>query len=345
MERDAARAKGYIAEARANVASLNSRAARLEMRRLLRDFSPDVVHLHNLYPLLSPSILEPCRAAGVRIVMSLEDHALACPTGALYRNGKLCRLCLGGHEYHAVLTRCAGGYVGSAALALRIALPRLRRIFIENVDMFITPSEMLRQFYVKEGYPESRIVHIPNFVETPETTANPEQGPYVAYLGRISEEKGIAPLIDAARRCGVPLRIAGSGPLVSRLREMPTNVRFVGHLSRAEAHKFLLSARCVVVPSLCAESFGLSAAEAMALGIPVIASRVGGLPETVPADAGMFVPAGDAPALADAMTRMWENPELAKALGAAGRDFALREYSKEAYAARLLSVYRMSCKN
>jgi glycosyltransferase involved in cell wall biosynthesis len=345
VERDAARVKGTLAEARADVASLHSRAARLEMQRLLRDFRPDVVHLHNLYPLLSPSILEPCRTDGVPIVMSLEDHTLACPTGALFRDGKLCRLCLGGHEYRAVLTRCAGGYVGSAALALRTALPRVRGTFIENVNVFITPSLMLKQFYVTEGYPESRIVHIPNFVETPATAANPERGSYVAYLGRISEEKGIASLLEAAARCGVPLQIAGSGPMASKLREVPAKVRFVGRLSHREALEFLLDARCVVVPSLCAESFGLSGAEAMALGIPVIASRIGGLPETVPPDAGLFVPPGDAAALADAMTHMWENPGLAKTLGTAGREFALREYSKETYAARLLSLYRSLCKN
>lgn len=343
MERDAVRVKGALAEARADVASLHSAAARAEMRTLLRHFRPHVAHLHNLYPLLSPSILEPCRRAGVPVLMSLEDHALACPTGALYRDGALCRLCLGGHEYRAVLSRCAGGYVGSAALAFRTALPRLRRTFLENVSLFVTPSAMLKQFYVSEGYPESRIVHIPNFVETPARAANPEQGSYVAYLGRISEEKGIAPLLEAAGRCGIPLRIAGSGSMVPKLREVPSNVRFVGHLSHGEARELLLHARCVVVPSLCAESFGLSAAEAMALGIPVIASRIGGLPETVPPNAGILVPPGDVPALAGAMTEVWENPARAKALGAAGREFALREYSKRSYATRLLAVYRSLC--
>jgi glycosyltransferase involved in cell wall biosynthesis len=133
--------------------------------------------------------------------------------------------------------------------------------------------------------------------------------------------------------------------MASKLREVPMKVRFVGRLSHREALEFLLDARCVVVPSLCAESFGLSGAEAMALGIPVIASRIGGLPETIPADAGLFVPPGDPVALADAMTHMWENPGLAKALGTAGREFALREYSKATYAARLLSLYRSLYKN
>jgi glycosyltransferase involved in cell wall biosynthesis len=339
LERDAALIKGPLAHVLADVSSLHAAGAADEMTRLLRDVRPDVVHLHNLYPLLSPSILAPCRQAGVPIVMSLEDHSLACPTGSLFRNGSVCRLCLGGHEYRAVLTQCSGSYVGSAALALRTASARARRVFVENVSIFITPSEMLRDFYVNEGFPESRIVRIPNFVEAPPAERS-GPGAYIAYLGRLSAEKGIAPLLEAAGLSSVPLRIAGAGPLAPLLRAPPANVQYMGRLSRDAAGDFLLGARGAVVPSVCPETFGLSAAEAMAAGLPVIASLIGALSETIPAGAGIFVPPGDARALAGAMTELWENPDQARVMGAAGREHARREFSKETYAARLLDVYR-----
>ena len=148
MERDASRVSGPLAEARADVESLHSVAARREIRRLLRDFRPDVVHLHNLYPLLSPSVVAPCRTSGVPIVMSLADHSLACPTGALFRDGALCRLCLGGHEYRAVLTRCAGGYVASAASKPGTALfaeVRGRRVPVEVSTLPFVPLNYKRR--------------------------------------------------------------------------------------------------------------------------------------------------------------------------------------------------------
>ena len=342
MERDAVRVKGALAEARANVASLHSAAARPKCERSCatsgrtsRIFTISTRCCRRRFLNLAEGRSSCSHVAG-RPCPSLPDGSALPRRRALPAMPRRTRV-------SRRFDRCAGGYVGSAALAFRTALPRLRRTFLENVSLFVTPSAMLKQFYVSEGYPESRIVHIPNFVETPARAANPEQGSYVAYLGRISEEKGIAPLLEAAGRCGIPLRIAGSGSMVPKLREVPSNVRFVGHLSHGEARELLLHARCVVVPSLCAESFGLSAAEAMALGIPVIASRIGGLPETVPPNAGILVPPGDVPALAGAMTEVWENPALAKALGAAGREFALREYSKRSYATRLLAVYRSFC--
>jgi glycosyltransferase involved in cell wall biosynthesis len=339
IERDASRIRGIFGHVWADAVSLHSPSAQREMRELLSEFRPQVVHLHNPYPLLSPSVIIPCRSAGIPVVMALHDYFLSCPTGHLYRNDSTCELCFGGHEYRCITTRCTGSYVGSATLAIRTVSARLRRVFLDNVNVFTVPSRKLRQTYVAEGLPASRIAHLPNCVAILESALRPEEGSYVAFVGRVSAEKGIATLLEAGRLCRLPLRIAGQMDGTIRPKAIPDNVKFVGHLPRAEIAGFLGGARYVVVPSICAEVASLSALEAMAAGLPVIASRIGGLPESVPEAAGVLVPPGDPVALADAMTELWHDAQRLRAMGAAGREHVRLHHSEEAYYRQLIVIY------
>lgn len=344
LTRDTNAIGGPLAYTRAAFAAFHSAAAGREMADLVRRFKPNLVHLHRVYPLLSPSVLAPCIAAGVPLVMRLMDHSLICPTRHISRARKPCTLCLGGREYNCVLTACTGNLASSAYFALRTAAARTSRVFLAGIDVFTTPSESLRADYVASGFPAERVVVVPNFVGIPLRRAEPAQNSYVAYVGRLSSEKGIETLLQAARLYGGPVHVAGAGPMMeTAVRSAPPNVRFLGLLRRSEVAEFMRNARCVVAPSVCSEAFCVSAAEAMALGVPVVASRIGALPEVVAdGETGLLTTPGDPVELAEALDKLRGDPRLAGEMGRRGRTRAIRRFGPALYLRRLLDVYALS---
>jgi glycosyltransferase involved in cell wall biosynthesis len=341
LEPDNRSIAGLSGRVGAALSGIWSPAAQGAMSQLLRRERPEVVHLHNLYPLLSPSVVAACRAAAVPVVMSLHDYKLLCPTAQYFRDGAPCRRCSGGREIQCVLGNCRGNVLESAAYALRTAAARRGEWLTRGVDRFVACSEFVRRRHVEEGFPAERVAVIPNFVEIPLRLDSPPRGEYAAFLGRLSPEKGIAPLLQAARICGVPLRIAGAGDAGPAAAEAGPNVRFVGPLSRDGLAAFFAGAAFAVVPSLFEEPFGLVAAEAMGHGLPVIASRTGGLAGLVEDGVdGFLVPPADAGALAERMALLWSDRDRAAAMGTAARRKARHDFDPERYCERLERLYQ-----
>ena len=344
FERDsAAIARGLSGRGRAFLSSIRSVSAARELRALIEVWQPDVVHLHNLYPLISPSVLRPCREAGVPVVMTCHNYRLICPVGTLFSRGAVCERCAGGREVLCAVRNCAGDPLLSTAYALRAMAARVPvNVFHRAVDLFITPSEFVRRKLMEHGYRRCRFAVVPHPVVAPETAADPARGRYVAYLGRISAEKGVGVLLAAARRCpDVPIRIAGDAALMPGLdRAAPPNATFVGPIPRAAVGDFLRGARLLVAPSICYETFGMAVVEAMAHGLPVVASRIGGLPETVQDGAtGLLCPPGDPSALADALRTLWAAPSRCRELGRCARDEAGRRFHPGRVFAALVGLY------
>jgi glycosyltransferase involved in cell wall biosynthesis len=312
------------------------------MRDVLARFEPDVVHIHNLYPLFSPSVLGVCRAAGTPVVMTVHNYRLACPIAVHFVRGEICTRCRGNREYHCFLNNCRGSRQESLAYAARHWTATRMGWFKRNVTRYAAISQYLKDYLIEEGYPAERIDVVSNMIAIPDSTSDAGAGGYVAFCGRLSEEKGIPTLIEAARRLPeVAVRIAGTGELLDTLKhEAPDNVEFIGMMDKPALARFYRGARCVVVPSVWCETFGLVAAEAMSHGIPPIVSRIGGL-QTLIEDgvSGLHFTPGDAADLAEKIQRVWENPPLAGALGAAARHRAEMEYSEKVYFQRLMAVY------
>ncbi len=342
FERRSTEISGASGKLRAFATSAYSRAAKSEVKAALREHNPDVVHVHNLYPLISPSALEACAEEGVPVVMRCPNYRLECPTGVLMRKGKVCTLCSGGHEYMCALTNCRGNVAESIAFAARNMLARCGGLFQRCVDVFLPPSEFVKQRLIASGIASERITVVPNVVPLPEICADAGSGSYVALAGRFSEEKGIETLLHTAKRLpNIPIRIAGEGPMEPILRSLaPSNVTFVGQLTRDVLGRFYADARMCVVPSRWYEAFGLVAAEAMSFALPVIATNMAGLAEIV--DNGVtgfhFAP-GDAATLAAHIDRLWNDTALCSEMGAAGRRKVEREYSENTYYTRLMGVY------
>lgn len=213
---------------------------------------------------------------------------------------------------------------------------------MNNVTLYLAPAHFLKRRLVDAGFPEERIVVLPNMVRVADYGAVLRRGEYVGYSGGFMLNKGIDTLVSAARRTSLPVRLAGDySRMPGVVKEAPPNVEFAGWLNPQQLLRFYRNARFLVVPSESYEVCPLVALEAMSNSLPVIASKVGGLPEIVDDGVtGLLFEPGNAEVLAQKMKLLWENPELCRRMGEAGREKARREYSEDVYYERLITVYR-----
>jgi glycosyltransferase involved in cell wall biosynthesis len=341
-----------MGKVRAFFSGLFSFSSKKAMHRCIQKFEPDVVHVHNLFPLISASVLGVCRRAGVPVVMSVHNYRLMCPNGLLMTKGRICEKCCGGREYWCVLKNCENNLFKSIGYALRSAVTRKLRMFKDNVSIFACLSDFQRKKIIEDGFPEKQCVVLPNMVmwnEKKEDTIS--GGEYVAYVGRISPEKGVETLIEAARNCpAITFKAAGNYDRMQHLpAAAPGNFQFLGILKKGDVNCFISGSRIVIFCSVCFETFGVTMVEAMLQGKPVVASRLGGIPEIVEdGKTGLLFEAGNAEDLKQKVEYLWNRPELCKKMGAAGRDKALSEYSAETYYQRLMTIYEQagqSCGN
>jgi len=334
--------RGFFRKTATFALGIYSLSARARLRRLIRRDRPDVVHVHNVYPLLSPSVLAECRRAGLPVVMTCHNLRLLCPSGTTFSGGEPCRRCWKGREYWCVLRDCRQDLVESAAYALRTWVARRLDLFKANVTLFITPTEFVKRELRDNGFQECEFAVVPHMISPGAAVSGRGPGAYVAYAGRVSPEKGVQVLVSAAARCPtLPIRIAGDYSAMPGLpRSAPGNVRFVGVLRGQALKEFYACARLVVAPSLCYEAFGLAAAEAMGFGLPVVGSRIGGLPEViVHGRTGLLFEPGDAADLARKLKALWHDRATCESMGRAARDWVLTQYSPRAFLGRLLAAY------
>lgn len=317
-------------------ALLWNREAARKVDDLIRAARPDVAHLHNIYHHLTPSILPVLRRHRVPVVMTLHDLRLLCPAIHMLRDGQVCERCHGGRFHQAVLGRCVKESRGASLLAaVETAHQRWRRLYVDNVDVFLCPSRFYLEKYAQWGFPRAKLRHLPNFVDL--QAWRPQALPPVAardaylYFGRISHEKGLRHVLEAQRlwerghadgAIATPpleLLIAGSGPCDGNLRakaaqlELKT-VRILGPLDGPALRAALARARFSVLPSVWYENGPMAALESLAAGVPVVGSGIGGIPEAVQDGVtGVIVPPGDPPGILAGLLRACELPESARA--------------------------------
>jgi glycosyltransferase involved in cell wall biosynthesis len=305
--------------------------------RELRDFRPDVVHFHNLLPLLTPSSLRAAHASGARVVLTVHNYRFACPAGTLLRRGCYHEDCVDGSSL-ACAARNARGSIGeSLAYGIALELQRRFRLLERWVDAFIAPSAFVAERLERAGLPSNRIHVLPSGVELEADPAH--EGTFALFAGRLSPEKGVHALLRAARRTQMPVLVAGGGPLAAEVAAAP-HVRYLGELDRLQLTALRRRAAFAVVPSLAPEVFPMTALEAFAAGKPVVASRVGGLPELVEDGVtGTLVPPDDPARLAEAMTALWEAPERAARFGERAWRRVRDRYSLREQIARTITLY------
>ena len=280
-------------------------AVRKELAARLRASRPDVVHIHNTFPLLSPSVVAACADAGVPAVATLHNYTMVCPPGTLHRDGRICTECVGGSPLPAVKHGC---YRGSSAATVPMAASMVanRRRWWTGVSRFFCISAAQRDLLVSAGMPGERMAVKHNFVTDPGVRRTGD-GKHVLFLGRVTEEKGVGLLMRAWDRLGgalgVPLVVAGTGPMQDEVAAWAAgrdDVSYVGLRNKAECRVLTADAIAVVAPSTWLEAFGLVVVEAMAAGVPTVAAAHGAFPELVDDGiTGLLHTPNDAASLAD----------------------------------------------
>lgn len=323
-------------------------AVRTELAGRLRAERPDVVHVHNVFPLLSPAVLAACADAGVPAVATLHNYTQVCPPGTLRREGRPCTECVGSAPLPAVRHGC---YRGSrlATVPLALSLSVNRRRWWSGVERFLCISAAQRDVLVRAGLPAERLAVKHNFVPDPGACRTGE-GEHVLYLGRLAEAKGVRLLmaawdeIAAGGGVGVPLVIAGTGPLEGEVTAWAAgrdDVRHVGLLDGPQCREAVGNAVAVVAPSTWLEAFGLVVVEAMAAGVPVVAAGHGAFVELVEDGVtGLLHEPGVAASLASGIRRIATGPARNREMGEAARRAYERGFSPAVGLERLMEEYR-----
>ena len=333
---------GLVARAAAAGRMFWSPSSRSGMAAALDAFRPDVVHLHNIYHQLSPSILAPIRQRGTPAVMTLHDYKLACPTYDFVAQGTVCEACLDGRFRHAAQKRCKDGSLASSALlAVESRVHRSSGAY-DGVRLFLCPSRFLAGRMTAAGVYPDRLRVINNPVDATSFSEQVTPGSGVVVAGRLVRTKGFDLVIRAVGRLpGVVLHVAGEGPQAAELEAMATDVApgrvvFHGRLSKAALSDLLRSSAVAVVPSRWQENQPLSVLEAMAVGLPVVVSDLGGLPELVEDGVdGRVFRNEDVADLARVLTSLLSDPEGARQLGARARTKVLRDFGPGVHLDRL----------
>lgn len=324
-------------------------SARKLLSARIRAFRPDLVHVHNFFPALSPSIYDACRAARVPVVQTLHNYRLVCANALLFRDGRSCTECLGRTLLlPAIRHGCyRGSKAGSAAVAAMIGIHRVRRTWTDRVQRFIVLTQFARDLFAKYAHiPAEKIAVKPN--SAPDPGVGTGAGGYALYIGRLSPEKGIETLLAAATEgegLGMPLKIAGNGPLQAKVEAqcIPGKIEYAGLQDPAGVRRMMLEARMLVIPSLWFEGLPMVVPEAFGAGLPIVASRLGAL-ETLIEDGGngLLAEPGDAASIAIAVRRIAGDRNFEQELRRRARATYEAVYHPAANLRRLKEIYEQA---
>ena len=324
--------------------------------RMLADFKPDIIHIHGLYQQLTASVLKPAKARGIPTVFTLHDFKLVCPAYYLYnQTSGICEKCKGGRQWNALLNRCSGDSLAKdAVFALDGLVQWYSGATRNNVSAFVTPSRFMQGKMTELGLDAEKLHYIPNFFQTTDDTEiapsaiealRARHGRFVLYFGRLSREKGVDVLIEAASHQGMKLLLVGDGPqradLEAKAKALQADVTFVGHQRGAELWSYVTAASVVVLPSVCYENAPKSLLEAQSRGRIVIASKIGGMPEMIDhGTSGFLVTPGDPHDLAGMIGHVLSLPDdVARDIGEAGRVSAQSTFTSDRYFREMVALY------
>jgi len=320
--------------------------AKRKINALVKSTRVDIAHCHCIYHHLSPSILGALENLRIPVVMTLHDLKMACPAYFMHRDSAPCDECRGGSFLPAIRHRCIKDSIALSSIVFaESTLHRLIGSYTNKVATYISPSRFYIDLLIDWGFKPDLFHHVPNFIDLTEVTENMQAGSRFGYVGRLSKEKGVSLLIEAAALTKMPLAIAGDGPELNYLeklaQELRADVEFVGSLDREGVLAFMKKCRATVIPSIWYENCPMTVLESYAACTPVIGAAIGGVPEMIqPNVTGVLFEAGNLEALAgqlEAIAAM--SAASIVAMGKNGRNYAEACYSPEKYFEAVSSVY------
>jgi glycosyltransferase involved in cell wall biosynthesis len=322
-----------------------SQRSRSELRGILRKERPDIVHVHNTFAILSPSVYGACSAEGVPVVQTLHNFRFFCPGALLLRDGKPCEDCLEKGLLQSVRHRCyRGSLAATATIAAMLALHRLIGTYDRDINRYIILTRFNRAKAIKGGVAEGKIVVKPNFLPNP-PAAGVGDGDYVIYVGRLLEGKGVETLVRAWRQLPhLKLKIVGDGALRPELQAMAVreglNVEFTGRQERAVVMHAIAKAKVLIIPSEWYEGFPMVIAESFACGTPVLASRIGSMEELIDeGKTGRKFTAGDPDDMVKQLLSMLKDSETLGRMREKSREYFETHLTEEQNYTQLMQIY------
>jgi glycosyltransferase involved in cell wall biosynthesis len=309
------------------------------LNQLIDRFAPDVIHAHNTFPVISPSVFWTAARRGVPVVQTLHNFRLLCPQAMLLREGRVCELCIGQFPWGGIVHRCyRGSLPQTSVVAAMLGVHRALGTYRDKVTRFIVLNEFCRRKFIEGGLPAEKLMLKPNFVDLPSPSEGERIG--VLFVGRLSQEKGVEVLAGAmAKSPGIGLRVAGSGPEANRLHGID-GVTLLAHVGQAQVRDEMSRAVALILPSICYEGFPRTLAEAYASALPVIASRIGALAELVQDGVtGLLFEPGNADDLAQKLAWAAANPARLREFGCNARAEYEAKFSADGNYAMLMDIY------
>ncbi|MFN6571193.1 glycosyltransferase family 4 protein [Dendronalium sp. ChiSLP03b] len=334
--------------------AIYSFAAKNRVEAEISRFCPEIVHVHNFFPLLSPAVYDACYSAGVPVVQTLHNYRLACPKAMPFRDGKTCEDCIGKLiPWSSVVHACyRNSHLQSSVVATMSTWHRLRGTWHKRVDAYIVFTHFQKEKMVQAGLPTEKIYIKPNFVfhaDFPHKDSQCGKGNYILFVGRLSEEKGVSVLIDAyiQNNLSIPLKIVGDGPLRQVLQAKAQNagyenlIEFLGFQDKSKVLRLMHNANFLVIPSIWYEGFPLTIVEAFACSLPVLAPKLGSMAEIVEDGVnGLHFEAGNSQDLAAKINWAIKHPEVMAATGKNCRSTYESQYTSEANYNQLMKIYQ-----
>ncbi len=325
------------------MAFVHNRDASKSLEQLIQKEKPNIAHLHNIYHQITPAIIPLLKKHGIKVIMTLHDYKLLCPSYSMIDNdGIICDKCSGKSFWHSAVNKCqSGAGFKSLLLAIEGYWHKWARSY-DMVDLFLSPSTFLAELMVKYRIDQEKILVLHNGIDTNKFSHSEEDAGYAVYFGRISREKGVQTLLKAhqSSKTKLPLKIVGTGPLLHEMQEKYPQAEYTGYKIGDELYKLISESSFVVVPSEWYENCSMVVLEAMAMGKPVIGSKTGGIPEQVEdGKTGFLFEMGNVEELVAKMSLLAGNAQLRRKMGKAARKKLELDYSLNAHCRKLFSIY------
>ncbi len=311
--------------------------------KTLKQFKPDVVHVHNFFPLITPSVYDACAEIHIPCVQSLHNYRTICPGALLLRKGEICEKCVKKSLCYAIIHRCyKDSIIGSIDVAGMVKFYN-RKKHLDKVNRFICLTEFSKKKFIQSGFPANKISVKPNFVKNQLNTKGKSSNHHkkALFVGRLSQEKGIDTLIKAWKTIDYPLEIVGTGPLLNKIQNnVPQNIRFSGYLPKEKVMQKMAESSFLIMPSICYEGFPMVIVESFACGLPVIASKLGSMEEIIQDGiTGMHFKPGDPYDLSKKINQIISSPEKLHQMGINARDEYEQKYTPEKNYNMLIKIY------
>ena len=312
----------------------------------LKKINPDIVHCHNFFPRLTPSIFDACLDENIPAILTLHNYRLVCPSVYLSKNNKPWELSIKKNPYWAVPYKVyQNSFIGTAAIAYMINYHKKRKTWQKKLDHIITLTKFAKNKFIESGFSPNNMVVKPNFISDPQKENN-TRGQFALFIGRLSQEKGIEFLLESWKEIDFPLKIVGDGPMMGNVKLQGNNVEFLGKIPNKSVKTLLQKAQFLVFPSQWYEGFPMVLVEAMACGTPVLVTNIGSMQEIITDELnGLHFELGNQKQFIEKVHQLMKDESLCQFLGDNGRRAYLEKYTPDVNYQQLISIYQDSISN